>query len=126
MIRIDVTSPTPLVEQITDEIRRAIAAGDVTMGDSLPPVRQLAADLGVNLNTVARSYRALEAKGLIRTRRGQGTIVCAEREANTGQNTEEIEKLRTKLEQVLSDARLRGLSAEDAREQFEKTINRFW
>ncbi|MEW6278583.1 MAG: GntR family transcriptional regulator, partial [Candidatus Eremiobacterota bacterium] len=73
MIRIQVDSTVPLVEQLQQELRRAIARGEVGPGDPLPPVRQLAADLGINWNTVARAYRALELEGLVSTARGRGT-----------------------------------------------------
>ncbi len=71
MIRIDLNAPEPLGEQIRSEIRDAIARGETRPGESLPTVRQLAADLGINLNTVARAYRLLESEGLVTTIRGR-------------------------------------------------------
>jgi GntR family transcriptional regulator len=70
-----------------DEVRRGRVLGTLNPGDPLPSVRQLAAELGVNPNTVQQAYRELEREGLVRVRRGQGTFVAdvavdgAEREA---------------------------------------------
>jgi len=74
-IRLDTRSAVPLSHQMAQQIRRAVAAGQVGPGDRLPSVRDLAVDLLVNPNTVARVYRDLEAEGLLETRRGQGTFV---------------------------------------------------
>lgn len=80
MFDIDPRSDTPLGEQVRRAVRRAIAEGKLHKGDSLPPVRRLAAKTGVNLNTVARAYRQLEEEGLVETVRGRGTSVKAERD----------------------------------------------
>ncbi|MGE0158908.1 MAG: GntR family transcriptional regulator [Gemmatimonadales bacterium] len=61
--------------QIADEVRRGRVLGMLQPGDALPSVRQLAADLGVNPNTVKQAYRELEREGLVFVRRGQGTFV---------------------------------------------------
>ena len=66
---------TPLTEQIRKEIYRLIEQHQLQPGTLLPTVRQLAAKLGVNFNTVARAYRALDAAGLITARQGRGTYV---------------------------------------------------
>ena len=72
MLSVRLDSPVPIGEQILAGIRALIALGTLNPGDELPPVRQLAGDLGVNLNTVARAYRALESDGLVRTAREIG------------------------------------------------------
>ena len=79
MFEIDHASDVPLGEQVRRAVRRAIAEGRIRKGDSLPPVRKVAARTGVNLNTVARAYRQLEQEGLVETVRGRGTEVKAER-----------------------------------------------
>jgi DNA-binding transcriptional regulator YhcF (GntR family) len=75
MIRIDVGSSTPLEEQIVRAFRQALAHGAAAPGEELPSVRQLAADLGVHWNTVARAYRRLADEGLLVVRRGRSVVV---------------------------------------------------
>jgi GntR family transcriptional regulator len=76
MITIDRGLETPVYEQVADQIRRHVASGDLDPGQSLPSVRQLAGDLGVNLNTVARAYRLLEGEGFLRIRDRAGVAVA--------------------------------------------------
>lgn len=70
--------PTPLHEQVAAEIRRAIADGEATPGERLPPARDLAHVLGVNSNTVLRSLRQLREEGLLEFRRGRGITVAGQ------------------------------------------------
>src|SRR5437763_9159810 len=74
-VKIDRQEPTELHEQVSAEIRRAIADGEAKPGERLPPARDLAAVLGVNTNTVLRSLRALRDEGLLEFRRGRGITV---------------------------------------------------
>jgi DNA-binding transcriptional regulator YhcF (GntR family) len=67
---------TPPYEQLRRQFTQLIGSGILQPGERLPPVRQLAGDLGLAAGTVARTYRELEAAGLIRTRRGGGTRVA--------------------------------------------------
>src|SRR5690349_634496 len=77
MFSIDATDPTPLYAQLDRAIRVAIATGRLGVGDRLPTVRQLAVDLRINANTVAKVYGELERAGVLETRRGVGTFVRA-------------------------------------------------
>jgi GntR family transcriptional regulator len=74
-ITINTEDRRPLYLQVADGIRTLIAGGQLRQGQSLPPVRQLAADLGVNLNTIAAAYRELQNDGLIAIRHGTGATV---------------------------------------------------
>ncbi|MBN1149365.1 MAG: GntR family transcriptional regulator [Anaerolineales bacterium] len=74
-IQIDFRAEQPIYIQIVEQIRQLIAAGELQVGDQLPTVRQLAADLRVNFNTVARAYRLLDEAGLISTQQGRGTYI---------------------------------------------------
>ncbi|GIE98783.1 GntR family transcriptional regulator [Paractinoplanes rishiriensis] len=76
-IRIDHGSPTPPYEQVRLRIAELAAAGLLPAGTKLPPVRVLAADLGLAVNTVARAYKELEAAGLVETRGRLGTVVTS-------------------------------------------------
>src|SRR6476660_8257606 len=72
---VDTRSPTPIYAQLDRAIRASIATGALEPGMQLPTVRQLAVDLAVNANTVARVYAQLERDGILETRRGVGTFV---------------------------------------------------
>ena len=74
-IGVDLTDPTPPYEQLRRQLSAMIGSGELALGDRLPPLRQLAGDLGLAVGTVARTYRELEAAGLIASRRGAGTRV---------------------------------------------------
>jgi GntR family transcriptional regulator len=74
-IQLDFRSRQPIYIQIAEQVRLQIARGELQPGDQLPTVRQLAADLRVNFNTVARAYRLLDESGLISTQHGRGTYV---------------------------------------------------
>jgi GntR family transcriptional regulator len=75
MFQLDPKDPTPLYAQLERAIRSAIATGKLSPGSRLPTVRQLAVDLHVNANTVARVYAALERTDVVETQRGVGTFV---------------------------------------------------
>ncbi|MDQ1537254.1 MAG: hypothetical protein QOE58_1647 [Actinomycetota bacterium] len=68
--------PTPPYEQLRRQLAELIEGGQLVEGERLPPLRQLAGDLGLAVGTVARTYRELEGAGLIRSRRGGGTRVA--------------------------------------------------
>ena len=104
MFPIDHQSPVPLGEQVRRAVRRALAEGKLKKGDSLPPVRRVADDTGINLNTVARAYRMLEAEGLVETVRGRGTVVRAVREPKRLGKRE----LKLRVRDLMADAVLGG------------------
>lgn len=74
-LKIDFRSGCPIYLQIAEQIQHQISTGELKPGERLPTVRQLAASLGVNFNTVARAYRLLDEAGLISTQHGRGTYV---------------------------------------------------
>ena len=76
MIRVDAASFVPIYEQIKQEIGRLAATGRLKPGDPLPSIRDLAAEIIVNPNTVARAYRELEQEGIIATQKGRGSVVA--------------------------------------------------
>jgi len=75
MIEVDPRDPTPLYAQLDRAIRVAIATGKMKPGEQLPTVRQLAVNLRINANTVARVYLGLEREGVVETKRGVGTFI---------------------------------------------------
>ncbi|MEU2168672.1 GntR family transcriptional regulator [Micromonospora chersina] len=79
-VRIDQDSPVPPYEQVRGQLAGMIGDGRLAVGTRLPAVRQLAADLGLAVNTVARAYRELESAGLVETRGRHGTVVAPGRD----------------------------------------------
>jgi len=75
--RIDSASGRPVYQQIIDQVKRDIALGRLERDEKLPTVRQLAAQLAINPNTIAKSYRQLEREGIITTKPGAGTFVAS-------------------------------------------------
>ena len=74
-IQLDFRSGQPIYLQIVEQVSKMVAAGELQQGDQLPTVRQLATELRVNFNTVARAYRLLDEAGLISTQQGRGTYI---------------------------------------------------
>lgn len=77
-VTIQAGDPRPIYVQIMDEVRRALVVGTLRSDDPLPSVRELAAELRVNPNTVSQAYRELERDAVVYTRRGRGTFVAPE------------------------------------------------
>lgn len=75
LLTVDLQSSNPLHDQLAGQLRQAIAAGDPAPGDKLPPARQLAEGLGVNVHTLLRAFKTLQDEGLLEVRRGRGTLV---------------------------------------------------
>ena len=107
LVSIDTSDPRPIYQQVADGIKELIAQERLAQGAALPPVRQLAADLGVNLNTVASAYRELQREGLITITRGAGSVVTSHKAAERSRG-ELIRPLRA----ALTDLVLSGLSGE--------------
>ena len=104
-ITIDATDRRAIYQQVVDEIKALIAQGELPEGTSLPPVRQVAADLAVNLNTVAFAYRCLQREGLISVKHGSGAVVVSKL---LGQSSEE--QIRAQLRAALTQLVLAGFS----------------
>ncbi|MEJ7583038.1 MAG: GntR family transcriptional regulator [Acidimicrobiales bacterium] len=76
ILRVDASSPMPPYEQIRGQVASMVQAGVLAAGSRLPPIRQLAGDLGLAGGTVARAYRELEQDGIVVTRGRHGTVVA--------------------------------------------------
>ena len=96
MITVDHESPVPPYEQVREQVRAQVEAGELSPGTKLPTVRRLAADLGLAANTVARAYRELEALGVIETRGRAGSVVSGDGVAQAARRAahEYVEKQR--------------------------------
>lgn len=112
IIAIDEHDPTPIYAQLERALRAAIATGRLNPGDQLPTVRQLAVDLEVNANTVARVYAELERASVIETKRGVGSFISAT-PAQAHPPRERERRLRAFVTRVLADADAAGFTVED-------------
>jgi GntR family transcriptional regulator len=126
MIRVSLTSPVPLHDQLVGELRRLLATGELATGDELPPVRQLANDLGINLNTVARAYRELTDAGLLASARGRGTVVISTVQRQSGTAKQEKQRTEQTLASALTDAKLAGFTEDETRTWLDRHIQRLW
>jgi GntR family transcriptional regulator len=112
LVSIDPRDKTPIYAQLERGLRAAMATGRLKPGDQLPTVRQLAVELQINANTVARVYADLERSGAIETRRGVGSFVTATAE-NARPPKEHEKRLRAFVTRVLSEAGTQGFSVDD-------------
>ena len=112
IVSVDPRDRTPIYAQLDRALRAAIATGRLTAGDQLPTVRQLAVELSVNANTVARVYAELERAGILETRRGVGTIVSAT-PAQAHPPRQHERRLRTFVTRLLADASAAGFTLDD-------------
>ena len=100
--RIDVSGPVPIYEQIIQQVKAAIATGALLPDDPIPSVREVAKELAINPNTVARAYRDLQKEGTIYPNRGLGLNVS--QEAPEKCRTERIESFQENVDRLLADA----------------------
>src|SRR6185437_16809723 len=115
VIRLDEASPTPKYQQIVEQVRALVATGALPPRTPLPSVRQLAADLGINVNTVLAAYRALEAEGIILLRHGARAVVHPRLARAVEPRIDDVERVRTALQRIRTDALLLGISLESLR-----------
>jgi GntR family transcriptional regulator len=119
--RLDLHSGVPVYRQLIDQVLGGIAAGVLAPGDQLPTVRQVAVDLSINPNTVARAYRELEIRGVLDTQQGTGTFV-----SNQPVQQDEVERER-RLAQIVGDfiarAGAAGFTINDLLERLQERTN---
>jgi GntR family transcriptional regulator len=104
-LTLDAEDNRPIYQQVVDGIKALIASGDLKEGMTLPPVRQVAGDLGVNLNTIAIAYRQLQEEGFVAVRHGAGAVISSRRARDVEENA-----LRKQLRTLLTQLVLAGLS----------------
>ena len=112
IVSVDSRDRTPIYAQLDRALRAAIATGRLAAGDQLPTVRQLAVELSVNANTVARVYAELERAGILETRRGVGTFVSAT-PAQAHPPKQHEKRLRAFITRLLADASAAGFTLDD-------------
>jgi GntR family transcriptional regulator len=124
VLTVDPRSGVPIYLQIIEQVKRSVALGVLQVGEQLPTVKQLAMDLTVNPNTVARAYRDLEREGVIETSPGRGSFVRANGVAEAPKVAAEIG--RGALDVALREAKSVGLQREQVRELFEAALERWF
>jgi GntR family transcriptional regulator len=109
---IDPSSGTPIYRQIVDQVRQAVASGVLRPGDRLPSVREMAVELAVNPNTIAKAYQELERDGVVETPRGKGSFI-ADRD-HTLSREERLRQFTEAADKLVADAYRLGIDAETA------------
>ena len=118
-LEIDFKSELPIYEQIRRGIIIGLSKGQIKPGDKLPSVREMAENIGINLHTVNKAYKLLEADGVLIMDRRFGSLISEEKNSMKDFDTE---KINSELEYLLAIAKLKGLSRED----FIGNINKKW
>ncbi|MBV8066685.1 MAG: GntR family transcriptional regulator [Candidatus Eremiobacteraeota bacterium] len=124
VLTVDPRSGVPIYLQIIEQIKRSIALGILQAGEQLPTVKQLAIDLTVNPNTVARAYRELEREQVIETAPGRGSFVRANGVTESPKVAAEIAA--DALNLALREAKSVGLERDEIRRLFEAALERWF
>lgn len=120
-IRVIPGSNAAIYRQIADQIRRAVVSGQLAVGDPLPSVRQLAKELVVNPNTVAKAYAELVRDGVLETQAGRGAYVAKRRDVFT--KTERLRRLDEALDSVISEALTLGFDRQETLERLRLKLD---
>lgn len=107
-IEIDTAGATPVYEQLVQQITFGVLTGSLSSGDSLPAIRQLAKDLELNPNTVAKAYKLLEGSRIIQTAGRKGTFIC--KDAAKAAATDNLQTASYQLEVLLTSFCEKGMS----------------
>jgi GntR family transcriptional regulator len=116
-------SDEPIYIQVTEQISKAIARGDLSSGDKLPAVRKLAAELVINPNTVARAYSRLEQAGLVTTKTGSGTFIADPKLRKT--DASDINMLTERMDTLISRGLNLGIEVDDLTKIFKERLDKF-
>lgn len=121
-IEINFRDHIPIYVQLMEQIKHQIATGKLKPGDQLPTVRQLAADLRVNFNTVARAYRLLDEDAIISTQHGRGTFILDPLSEKEAAELREKDLKRMTSQYIYSAYRM-GFSPKEVRASFRKKLD---
>lgn len=120
LLRIDSQSSEPIFEQIVFQVKAHVARGVLKPGDRLPSVRELAKELAINPNTVARAYEALESRGVIVRRQGAGCFITGNTSALKLESRKK--KLDQELYRLVTEAFHLGFGPDDVRAALERAL----
>jgi GntR family transcriptional regulator len=117
-------SSTPIYRQLVEGIKQAIARGILMQGEKLPSVRELAARIAINPNTIAKAYQELERDGIIETLRGRGTFVAVQGiKAGKGERKKAVREM---AEKILVEAYYLGLTQEELMEILGEAVEEWY
>ena len=119
---INTGSSEPIYRQLVEQVRRRIAAGQLSAGQEIPSVRELAQTLAVHPMTVSKAYSLLEAQGLLERRRGLSMVVAAQH-TQAKSSESRVELLRPTLEKAASESRQLELPTTQTLKLFEQILN---
>ncbi len=120
-IEIDMNNILPVYEQIVQQVTQGILRGTLPPGHSLPSIRQLASDLGLNHNTVARAYKLLESRHIIQTAGRRGTFVHKKAAQHIARNNNQNAQLL--LDELVTEFRAAGIAKSDIHALLHKQLN---
>ena len=118
---IDPQNGIPIWDQVTRQVKFAIAKGTLRAGDRIPSVRDLAKELVINPNTISRSYQSLQGEGILESVRGIGLRVAVGAKGHCVKQRREM--FRERMTQVLSEACQSGLAAEEIQRLYERSLS---
>jgi len=119
---LDLRSGVPIYVQVVEQVQELVATGQLSPGDQLPTVRQLASELRVNFNTIARAYRMLDEAGLISTQQGRGTYILDQSEEQL-KDLLKKETLQGQVARFMSELARQGYSKEQIYEAFQNLLD---
>ena len=122
-IRVNPSSSTPIYNQVVDQVKHAVAAGRLKTGDQLPSVRELAIELRINPNTVAKAYRELEQGGVVLARQGSGGFI-ADRPP-TISKTERLKIAEQHVDQAIVQSMSLALEGKEIKDLFLERLEKF-
>jgi GntR family transcriptional regulator len=125
VLTVDPRSGVPIYLQVIEQVKRSVALGILASGEQLPTVKQLALDLTINPNTVAKAYRELERDGVIETSPGRGSFVKSNGNAETTK-TAATDVARDAIEAAVREAKSIGLGADDIRALANTAVARWF
>jgi GntR family transcriptional regulator len=122
-IKLDFRSDIPLYLQIVRQVENLVTIGNLKQGDQLPTVRELAVELRINFNTVARAYRVLDESGLISTQRGRGTYIWDKPQFDTDKTVIRQNKLKEISNQFVNEMFQLGYEPTEIIKAIEKALH---
>ena len=125
VIPIDFRAGSPIYIQIVEQIRQQVASGELKPDDQLPTVRQLASELRVNFNTIARAYRILDEAGLISTQQGRGTYILEGTTPEVSRSIKE-QSLQEMASTFLVETKQLGFSLEEIVQEMKNANNEIY
>lgn len=120
-LQLDYSSAKPLYQQLIDQVKFAVASGRLKAGDRLPPIRDLAVQIRMNRNTIARVYSELEREGIVYNRAGQGCFVSDR--GSSLSRTEQRRQVTAHLDELIAQARLFDLSRDQLTDLFVQRVD---